>query len=154
MWTHLSILSFLCLLQLGSSFLQEENNTQIALADKSCKTQIDSLTKKLIYTTTDVLATNEGGRAALMKKLERGVNTEVVVATVVPESYNPNIIVAFIVDIDGSIKGEGIIKDETNKVGQQLLAIVKTLKWTSAKCGSKNVATLYMLPIIIDISEQ
>jgi hypothetical protein len=67
--------------------------------------------------------------------------------------FDSNIIVAFIVDADGSLKGERIIKDETSKVGQQMLSIAKTFKWSPALCNGKKVAMLYTLPMIIDIAE-
>jgi hypothetical protein len=150
MFTQLSIFSILLLTQPKIALWYDTYNLQDPTANNSCKTEIDSLTKKLIYVTADILPTNEGGKTALMKKIERATITNVPV----PENYDSNIIVAFIVDIDGTIKGERIIKDQTNKIGQQLLDIVKTFRWTPAKCDNKNVAMLYKLPIVIDPAEQ
>ena len=131
------------------SLSSETINTKNIIADTSCKTEVDSLTKKLVYTTADILPTNEGGKATLMKKLEGGISSDIDI----PNNFDGSIIVAFIVDIDGSIKGERIVKDETSKIGPQLLNIVKTFKWTPAKCHNKNVAMLYKLRIVVDPTE-
>ena len=146
MWTHLTIISILFLTQPSTPFLQNGCNDQIALYDKSCKTKIDSLTKKLIYTTADILLSNEGGKTALVKKLERQVNID----TAVVENLDTNVSVAFIVDIDGSIGGERIIKDKTNQIGHQMLTIAKTFKWTPAICKGKKITMLYTLTITMD----
>lgn len=148
MWAQLFILSTLIFTQPNISFLQDNYNFQHIVADTSCKTETDSLTKRFVYTTADISPTNEGGQIALMSKIDQ------ITIMDVPKNYDSNFIVAFIVDVDGSIKGERIIKDCTNTVGQQMLEIVKALKWTPAKCNSKNVAMLNRLSIIIDVAEQ
>ena len=149
MRTQLAILSTL-FLTLHISFLPDTQNVKDIIANTSCKTELDSLTKKIVYTTADILPTNEGGKTALLKQLERVTN----INTPAPENFDSNVIVAFIIDTDGSVNGERIIKDRTNKIGQQLLEIVKRFKWTPAKCDNKNVAMIYRLPIVIDMTEQ
>lgn len=145
MRTRLSIILMLLLIKQDPMFSQGNNKS-----DRALNTRIDSVTKKLIYDTVDVLPVNEGGKGALMKRLESGISTNIS-----PKAdYDPNVIVAFIVDTDGSIVGERVVKDDTNSVGKTALSIVKTFKWKPAKCGNRNVAMLYTLPIIVDISEQ
>lgn len=141
MWTHLAITLFLFFTQYDTSFLPNVDKAQIAFGDNFCKTQIDSLTNKIIYTTADILPTNEGGKGALMKKLERGISADIAIES----DFDGSIIVAFIVDVDGSIKGERIVKDKTNMAGQQMLDIVKTFKWAPAICKGKKIAMLYTL---------
>ena len=131
-------------------FLGSNSKDQTFLIDKTCKTIVDRLTGKLIYTTADILPTNEGGKGALTKKLEREIHTD----TVTSKDFDFSVVITFIVNYDGNIIGERIIKDNTNKVGQQMIDIVKTFKWTPAKCDNKNIAMLYTLTTFLDPSEQ
>jgi hypothetical protein len=124
---------------------------QVSNHNKPCRTEVDSLTKQLVYVAADVEPKNEGGDAALRKKIEKNIITDLTIDT---ENYESKVIVAFIVDTDGSIKGCRVIKDKTNKVGQQMLDIVKSFKWTPAKCDNKNVAMIYQIPLILDPEEQ
>lgn len=150
MWTYLAITSFFFLARYDTPVLPEFVKIEIVFAANPCKTQIDTLTKKVIYTTADVLPTNEGGEGELNKKLERGISTDVVF----PNDFDGSIVVAFIIDADGSIKGERIIKDKTNKVGQRMLDIAKTFKWAPAICKGKKIAMLYTLTTFIDPAEE
>jgi len=127
-------------------------SAQIPNQTKSCKTEIDSLTKQLVYVTVDTDPVNEGGDAALRKKLEKIIIIDDI--KIDTENYDSNVIVAFVIDTDGTIKGCRIIKDKTNKVGQQMLDIVKSFKWTPAKCYNKSVAMTYKIPLILDPEEQ
>src|SRR5690349_5526673 len=113
---------------------------QISHETKSCKTEIDSLTKQLVYDTVDTDPVNEGGDAVLRKKLEKIIIIDDI--KIDTENYDSNVIVAFVVDTDGTIKGCRVIKDKTNKAGQQMLDIVKSFKWTPAKCYNKSVAMI------------
>lgn len=149
MWTSIIILLFFSA-ESSKSVSFNNNNAELRLSDTSpCKTEIDSLIKKLIYITADVLPSNEGGNAALMKELEKRITLENIS---IPENFDSNIIIGFIVDTDGSLNGERIIKDGTNKVAQQMLSIAKTFKWIPALCDGKKVAMLYTLSMIIDIA--
>jgi hypothetical protein len=114
--------------------------------DQLCKTEFDTMTMNKVYITADILPKNEGGQSALMQRLSK------ISLSVIPENYDPNYLVAFIVEKDGSIKGERIIRDKTNQVGKQMLDIVRSFKWTPGKCNNKNVRMLYKLPLIIDIA--
>jgi len=116
--------------------------------DATCKTGFDSLTKSMVYITSETMPVNEGGQAALMQKLNK------ISISNVPENYDPNFLVAFIVDTYGSIKGERILRDNTNEVGNQMLNIVRLFKWTPGTCNHKKVKMIYKLPLIIDISVQ
>ncbi len=122
-----------------------------ALKYNSCKTEIDSITKKLIYTVADTEPMNEGGKSRLLRELERNIVTSNF--EIDTTNHDPNVIVAFIVDNDGSIKGERIINDKTQKVGKQMLDIIMSLKWTPAKCNGKLVPMLIKQKLVIDIME-
>ena len=82
------------------------------------------------------------GINVLMKKFETDLNTDFEIDK---KNYDPHIIVAFIVAQDGSINGPRIIKDKTNSLGQQMLNIVKSLKWTPAKCFDNPIKMIYQL---------
>jgi hypothetical protein len=148
MYKLLNIIAIVSLSLCHTSFGQKVVRTPTVDA-KRCKVQIDSFTKTLTYITADVMPMNEGGKGALMRKLERVISFP----TVVPNNFEPNITVAFIVDIDGNIKGERIVRDKTSNVGQQMLDVVKTFKWTPASCKGKKIAMLTTLTTIADPSE-
>ncbi|HRH50690.1 MAG TPA: hypothetical protein PLP23_18185 [Panacibacter sp.] len=121
-------------------------------ADLKCKTEIDSITKKLVYTTADIEAINEGGEGKLQQALVRGIIYDDIALDSI--MYIPPIVVAFIIDKDGSIKGERVINDLTHRVGKQMLEIIKLFKWTPAKCNGKYVPMIKTQMMIIDIAEQ
>ena len=131
---------FLSSFVLTKSITPTENNGE-------CRTEFDTLTKTKVYISADMLPQNDGGKPALFKSLSKiGMPT-------ITNDYDPNFIVAFIVDIDGTIKGERIIRDQTGEVGHQILEIVKTLRWTAAKCKNRKVRMLYRLPLTIEVQE-
>jgi outer membrane biosynthesis protein TonB len=116
----------------------------------TCKTGKDKLTGRTVYLTADVEPKCEGGKAEFMRRVNRSITF--------PDSVSSNeleseFIVAFVVEANGKISGERVVHDNTNKVGQQLLRVVKTLRWLPGKCNGRNVAMLYRLPVIIDFSE-
>jgi len=115
--------------------------SDLIFSNSPCETQVDSLTKRIVYTSADISPENAGGQSALMRQYAK-INLDTI-----PEDYDTKFIIAFIVDIDGSIFGERIIKDKTNKVGKQILDIVKTFKWTPAICNGKKVAMLHRLEV-------
>jgi hypothetical protein len=117
----------------------------------TCKTEIDTLTKQLVYVTADIEPVNDGGNNKLTREFERKINTGNIPVDI--KNYDPNIIVAFIIDEDGRIKGERVVNDKTQKVGQQMLDIIKTFKWTPAKCNGKYVPMIQKKTMIIDITE-
>ena len=144
MWTKIAIISTLFLTQL--TYLLG----QTSKLSMPCKTEIDSLTKQLVYLTADREPQNEGGNSALIKRIEKNIINDISDT----ENYDLKVIVAFIIDTDGSIKGCRVIKDKTNKVGLQMLDIIKSFKWTPAKCGNENVAMICKMPLILDPTEQ
>ena len=117
-----------------------------------CKTEIDSVTKQLVYTAADIEPLNEGGENKLRKQFEAKVTTNNIPIDI--NNYDPNVIVAFIVDKDGTIKGERVVNDKTHKLGEQMLDVIKSFKWTPAKCNGKFVPMILRRKMIIDISEQ
>lgn len=129
-----------------------ESRNYTTLKSYLCRTEIDSITKKIIHTAADSEPANEGGKSRLTREFERKIVTSNIQTGTT--NYDPNVIVAFIVDKDGSIKGERIVSDKTQKVGKQMLDIIMSLKWTPAKCNGKFVPMLIKQKIVIDIAEK
>lgn len=120
--------------------------SEIPVTD-SCKTETDSLTKRRIYITAETEAKNEGGMAALMRRYAK------IKLDTIPDDYDTEFLVAFIVESDGSITGERILKDKTRTVGIQMLAIAKTFKWSPAICNAKKVPMLRKLYLRMCLGE-
>jgi len=109
----------------------------------NCSKKKDILTGKMIYTSFDELAVNKGGINLLYKAFGK------LKIDSVPNGATTKFTIAFVVDVDGSISGERVIKDEVGNVGNQMIKIVKSFKWCPAICNGKQVATLYQIPLQI-----
>ena len=115
----------------------------------TCKTEKDSLTGRKIYRKVEIEPECAGGKAELFRRMNKGLR--------VPDSALSNeiesqFIVAFIVETDGHISSERVVRGN-RQVGQQILKVAKSLKWSPGKCYGKNVPVLYTLPMTIDYSE-
>jgi TonB-like protein len=145
-------LSFVILTLTVTTALYGQSQKHAVLADDSCKTEIDSITKQVVYIAADTEPSNEGGENKLKREFERNIITDDI--GIDAKNYDPNIIVAFIVDKDGSIKGERVVNDKTEKLGKQMLDVIKSFKWTPAKCNGKFVSMILKRKMIIDSAEQ
>jgi len=123
------------------------SNTNLHVFNDTCRKGKDTLTGRVIYFTADVEPECEGGKVALMRRINRGIKLS---DSVLTNDIQSNYIVGFIVEADGQITGGRVIKDNTNQVGKQLLSVIKSCRWNPAKCNGKKVAMLYKYPIIID----
>ena len=113
----------------------------------SCATEIDSLTKKTIYITVDKEAINEGGQIALLRQYAD------ISLDSIPDDLDTKFIIAFVVETDGQITGERIIKDKTGNIGQRMIKIAKSFKWTPAECDGRKVPALVKLPFQICLQQ-
>ncbi|TCD27957.1 hypothetical protein EZ456_08410 [Pedobacter psychrodurus] len=104
-----------------------------------CTQKKDLITGKMIYTSFDEPATNQGGRAKLYKALSN------VTLETIPNSASTQFTISFLVDADGRISRERVVRDEVGKIGEQMLKIIKSFKWAPATCNGKKVATLTTL---------
>ena len=95
----------------------------------------------MVYPDAGVMPESEGGPSARMRKLNKAL-----VPDSVSDDIDPRIMVAFIVDVDGSIKGERVLNDKTG-AGRKILTAVKELKWAPGRCNNKKVPVLYKLPL-------
>jgi hypothetical protein len=119
-----------------------ETNQHLLKKDvKNCKTEIDSLTNKTIYISVDKAAVNAGGQIALMRQYEK------ITLDSIPDNFDTKFIIAFVVEADGQITGERIIKDKVGNVGLNMIKIAKSFKWTPAECDGRKVPSLVKLPL-------
>ena len=113
-----------------------------------CKPGKDTLTGRTIYLTYDVEPECEGGKAVLMRRMNKTVFFPDSLSI---DNYDLKYTVAFIVEADGQITGGRVVHDNTNQIGKQILQAVKSCRWISGKCNGKNVPVLYKYSTIIDI---
>ena len=118
---------------------------------QSCATEMDSLTNKLVYVSVTADPEPKGGLNTLLRKM----SSELVIDFEIDRrDYDPHIIVAIIVNIDGKISGARVVKDKTNSIGSQMLKIADSFKWTPARCGDKIVPMIYQITITYDPSDE
>lgn len=123
------------------------SNINLHVFNDTCRKGKDTLTGRVIYLTADVEPECEGGKVALMRRINKGIRLS---DSVLTNDIQSNYIVGFIVEADGQITGERVVRDNTNQIGQQLLSVIKSCRWNPAKCNGKKVAMLYKFPVIID----
>ena len=143
MWTLTTILTITFLTHSLNDTSFEKNKYLDNEDAIHCKTEIDSLTKKTVYITVDKEAVNEGGQVALLRQYES------ITLDSIPEDLDTKFIIAFIVEPDGQINGERIIKDKIGSIGQRMIKIAKSFKWTPAECNGRKVPMLVQLPLQI-----
>lgn len=140
MWTLATILAIAFLTH--SFDISFERHQHLLNAETThCKTEIDSLTKKIVYITVDKEAISDGGQTALLRQY-KNINLDSI-----PDDLDTKFIIAFVVEADGQITGERIIKDKIGNVGQRMIKIAKSFKWTPAECDGRKVPTLVILPL-------
>ncbi len=118
---------------------------------QSCTTETDSLTNKLVYVTATVDPEPKGGINVLLRKMSSDL---IIDFEIDRRNYDPHIIVAVIVGIDGKISGARVVKDKTNSIGSQMLKIAESFKWTPAKCDDKIVPMIYQITINYDPTDE
>src|SRR5690348_12989747 len=98
-----------------------------------CASMIDSLTKIEYCPTPDQSAKILGGEAALNDQLNN-----VIYPSMEKPPISTKLVVGFIVDTDGSIKGKRIIRDiEGLDIRQQVLKLIDNLTWLPGECNGK-----------------
>ena len=120
------------------------------MSNDTCKKGKDTLTGRVVYLTADVEPECEEGKAALMRRINKGITFSDSAST---NDIQLNYVVGFIVETDGQITGERIIQDNTNQIGKQVLTVIKNCRWHPAKCNGKKVAMLYKFPAKIDFQK-
>ncbi len=135
-------MTFICyiLLQLFSISLV------VSPADQNrCNKIFDTVSQRTVYITADTKAVNEGGNAALEKRLS-GIAMDSIDA-----SQSSDIIIDFIVETDGSISNERIIKG--GRIAKEMISVSKSFKWIPGICNGKKVAMLHQVKTTVCFSE-
>jgi hypothetical protein len=133
------MLTVLMFFSIVFGYFIDQKTTSSVNNKTDCSHKKDLLTGKEIYSSYDEPATNEGGLAKLYKAMS-GVRMDSI-----PNHASTRFMVSFLVDVDGSISRERVVKDEVGKVGEQMLKIAKSFKWIPARCKGKKVATITTL---------
>jgi hypothetical protein len=127
----------------STSFAQSNKNT--------CEGSQDSILHKFVYTTVDVMPEPQNGLKtlsdSLMKHLKYPTNKG---------DFQGKVIVAFVIEPDGKIDGERVIRNLFGNdftFSRQLFKIAKSIKWQPGLCKAKPVPVLYTLPINMGIQE-
>lgn len=108
-----------------------------------CLSTLDTLTGIKVYQNVDKFPSVNGGDELLFAELNKLEHPTC-------GHYEGKIWVAFIVDIDGSLKGKRILRDvEGTDFGKQVLTLIDNLKWIPAECNGQKVATIYRFPMNI-----
>lgn len=141
MWTPIIILTIAFWAHSLDDITFERNQYLLTESLTTCKTEMDPLTKRTVYITVDKEAVNEGGQAALIRQYSK------IKLDSIPDDLDTRFIISFIIDPDGQVTGERIIKDKTGNVGQQMIRIAKSFKWTPAECNGRKVPMLVKLPL-------
>lgn len=111
----------------------------------------DSLLHKVVYLSADQLPQPYGGLETLIKQLSKTIRFPPGEA-----DYGGRVIVAFVIETNGKIDGERVIREPSGDkqiFSKQIFEVVKAIKWTPAKRNGKAVPFLYTLPITIDVTE-
>jgi len=115
-------------------------------ANSACKKVIDSLTNKEVYKVADEMPKIEGGMRQLYRQMAKIIKLPAELPI-----YDTKVIVAFIVEKDGRVTGERVIRNIAGtNIGQELLNMVSQNKWNAGKCDGESVAVIQILPMIID----
>jgi hypothetical protein len=139
----MKIFSFILVYLLSSQtspFSKNHPNGNLIRTQSPCKTEKDNITGKIIYTSAEISPENEGGTAALLRRYSK-------LSIPIPDDYDTRFIVAFIVDTSGRISGERVLRDKTDTVGKQMIAVAKSMKWNPAICYGKKVVMLRKLEL-------
>jgi hypothetical protein len=127
-------------------------NQSIAQSKQSnCSGVQDTILHKFVYTSVDKMPEPIGGIIALSKSLSKQLKY-----SSAREEPIGRVIVAFVVEKNGTIRGGRIVRDFSDEgyfFGKQILIVVKHSKWKPGLCNGKQVAVLYTLPINIDSEE-
>jgi hypothetical protein len=111
-----------------------------------CLAIFDTLTQMEVFTTKT--PTVAGGMQALGKEISKRIKYP----HLPHDPIDSKVIVAFVIDKDGHMKGKRILKDiEGTDLGKQLLDIIDDMTWHPATCGGKVVPTIQMIPLIVDV---
>jgi hypothetical protein len=104
------------------------------------------LTKGEVYLFKNRTPKVEGGNEALHKEI-RKLNAS---NTAIQNDPSGRVIVAFIINVDGSLTGKRILKNIAGTdLGEQLLKLIDNVKWIPEKCNGQKVPTLHSFSVLL-----
>jgi hypothetical protein len=110
----------------------------------------DTLLHKFVYKTVDSAPQPVGGMKTIFKLISKNFKYPG------DADYTGRVIVAFVIEPNGSIDGQRTIYDPSGNnhlFSKQLLDILSTVKWKPGYCSGESVPVLYAFPLNIDIQE-
>lgn len=116
----------------------------------TCRIGKDTLTGRRLYLEGEIGPECEGGTAAWLRHLNKTLDIRKLPTDEIRTSY----IIAFIVEKDGTIRGERSVDGPPNDITKQLFAAARTIRWIPGKCHGKNVPMLLKLPVFIEYQIQ
>jgi len=108
----------------------------------------DTVLHKFVYKTTDVPPEPVGGFESINKLISKNFKPD-------GESFG-RIVVAFVVETNGTIDGKRTLHDPFGKNGsasKQLLNILTKVTWQPGVCNGRKVPCLQVFPLNIDLGE-
>ena len=114
-----------------------------------CKIGKDTFTGRSIYLTYDVEPECEGGKGAILRRMNKTIRFS---DSLITDNFDSRYTVSFIVETDGQISGGRVVHDNTNQIGKQILQAVNSCRWIPGKCNGKKVPVLYTYSTIIEIN--
>ncbi len=109
----------------------------------NCDSQVDTLTGLKFYKYVDREPKPKGGMKVLFnefKKIEFPTCT----------NYNSRLIVAFIVDAEGEIKGKRVLRGgEGTNYAEQVMKLIDNIDWLPGICDNEVVPSLRMVSVRI-----
>jgi hypothetical protein len=109
--------------------------------------KVVSIPQRHVYESVEEMPMPEGGVEKIVGTIARNLHY--------PDSCElpgGRIIIAFVVEADGTIDNETVVRDPCGNdhlLSNRLFDIVKKTKWTPGKMNGKPVATRYSLPLTI-----
>jgi len=133
------LLTLLICFAFGGSYAQSKK----VVAHK----KVVPISQRRIYESVEEMPMPAGGSDKLISAIARNLHY--------PDSCETpggRVIIAFVVEADGTIDNETVVRDPCGKdhlLSNRLFDIVKKIKWTPGKMKGKPVAVRYSLPIFI-----
>jgi hypothetical protein len=117
---------------------------------ENCKLKLDSLTTIMITDSPEQRGSPDGGFQAFGKTIAKTIRYPQVKE---PLPVETTTFVSFVIDVEGNIKGERVIREGIPGISGQLLKIIREHSWRPATCGGKPVASLYSYPLMIHLEK-
>lgn len=96
------------------------------------------------YENPDIQASFPGGETALIRFLERNLQTPVSLES----NETVQVKVKFVVDFDGDLQGFNIEKDGGIQFNKEVIRVLKKMpRWNPGKKGGQNVPVFYTIPV-------